>query len=79
MAFQECHQQILSMRENNELKDWVKEVDKSSGEEYYYHVDSGLVQWEKPEVLGAGHEGQDEWIKIYSPGDKKYYYYSIAN
>ena len=55
---------------------WVTEVDRMSGETYYYHVDSGLVQWEKPEILGAGHEGQDEWVKIYSPADKKYYYYS---
>ena len=55
---------------------WIAEFDTRSGQTYYYHVDSGLVQWEKPEALGGGHAGQDEWVKIYSPGDEKYYYYS---
>jgi len=55
---------------------WDNEVDS----EFYYHVKTGELviggEKQKPDTLKKAENIPPEWIRLYDPGNKKYYYYN---
>ena len=53
---------------------WITEHDEASGYDYYVHVETGEVTWEKPIELGG--TKLPKWVKMYDPSSIAYYYYN---
>jgi hypothetical protein len=59
--------------EGEAIRGWVK-MPKG----YYWCVETNEVTWKKPPQLGGGENSDlvQEWSRLYSPADERYYYYS---
>ena len=53
---------------------WITEHNEASGYDYYVHVETGEVTWEKPIELGG--TKLPKWVKMYDPSSIAYYYYN---
>ena len=59
------------------VRGWVK-MPRAGTNGYWWSVETDQVVWELPAELGGGGNAglQQEWCRVYSPPDQKYYYYS---
>ena len=56
-------------------------MDKTSGRRrvshYWWSQNTNEITWEKPPELGGGaNADMPEWVKVFSPSDERFYYYS---
>ena len=59
------------------IRGWVKEFSKFHDSEYYVHVETGEIMWEKPEVI-IEYEASTmpEWVRLFDPSHQTYYFFN---
>jgi tetratricopeptide (TPR) repeat protein len=84
-ARKEKRKKVAALRLNEAVNGWVvvefKWVDRrkrTKKSPYWWSTTTGHITWDKPQELGGGINANliQEWTKVYSPPDNRFYYYS---
>lgn len=70
-------QRALHDPDGKAVRGWLKEFSSFHNAEYYFHIESGEIVWEKPhEVIEYESNHMPEWVLLYDPSHKKHYFFN---